>query len=181
MIAPFSFDFGAEISCWHFLYSPLRLPGFCRMGLVITPSFPCPMLFWEPNHRKWSRIIKFFLRPLSSPLSRLFLFSFFLRFPKRGTSVKMIHESPRGEKYFLVCDAFAKLSFLTLVPLFGNLQKKWEQEQARYGGRAGSKNKKKLVIRLHFQRFGSQKSIGQGEDGVSTDPIRQKPGRHNGL
>ena len=70
---------------------------------MITPSFPCPMLSWEPNYRKWSRLINFFFRPLSSPLSRLFLVSFFLRFPKRGTSVKITHlvtKSPMGENVF---------------------------------------------------------------------------------
>ena len=77
---------------WCFLHSPLRLQDFWRIGLVLTPS-DSVRCFWEPNYRKWSRLIHFYFY--------FYFFIYFLplpyraclgfqlkRFPKRGTSVK---------------------------------------------------------------------------------------------
>ena len=97
---------------WYFLYSPLRLQDFWRIGLVLTPS-DSVRCFWEPNCRKWSRLINLLF-------IFLFLFIFFplpyraclgfqlKRFPKRGTSVKRtrfltkrdFQDIPEGTKDF---------------------------------------------------------------------------------
>ena len=110
---PFIFDFGTEISCWCFLYSPLCLQVFFRLnwwshrssltlariftltlslqpgvppgffewiGLVLTPSFPCPMFFLGTESSEMKSTNSFFyfyfyFLSLPSPLSCLFVLS----------------------------------------------------------------------------------------------------------
>ena len=80
---------------WYFLYSPLRLQDFWRVGLVLTPS-DSVRCFWEPNYRKWRRLIHFLI---------IFFFFFsnfpclpFLFLPNIWRIVKSIRRTCYGSK-----------------------------------------------------------------------------------
>ena len=107
---------------------PIVPAGFLPDWIGAHAVLPLPDIFWEPKYRKWSRLINFFIffAPLF-PLLVLVPVLVFFRFPKRGTSVKMIRlstNSPRGKsdfdlwqfheilqgKMILILDSFAKFS-----------------------------------------------------------------------